>query len=273
MKFYKNPDFIILCVLFLVNIVWDILLYLNPDHQTIWNYLLNASYGLMFLYAGVYGVLKGSTLDSASPIRKMMFWLGVGFISWGAGLFTWTYYNLFLNIETPYPSLADILFIMAYPAIGLACSYFIKFFKPLLTPKIIRDSVLLAVLATGFSFYVFNPSLSPELGFWEKFFNLAYPVGDSIIMSMAFMMFRIGVGRMQPGFLVFLGGLSVMIVADFAFAIQTSKEVYWNGSISDLLFIISIFIINLSMIMVVSSQTTESQFIGGNIAKESEIKV
>ena len=113
MKFYKNPDFIILGVLFLANVVWDVLLHLNPDHQTIWNYLINTSYGLMFLYAGVYGVLKGSTLDSASPIRKMMFWLGVAFVSWGVGLFTWTYYNLFMNIEIPYPSLADVAFILS----------------------------------------------------------------------------------------------------------------------------------------------------------------
>ncbi len=249
------------------------MLHFNPDHQTIWNYLINISYGFLYLYGGVYGILSSSAPNTAGPIKKVMFWLGLALVFWAFALFFWAYYNLFMDIDTPYPSLADALFTLAYPLIGLACFYFIKFFKPLLTPAIIRDAVLFFVLATAFCFYFLNPSLEAELPFWEKFFNLAYPIGDAILLAMALMMLRIGAGKMQAGFWVFLSGLLVMIAADFVFAIRTFWELYWNGGISDLLFIISISIINLSMIMLVTAQKTGAQFLGGNVAKNPEIRV
>src|SRR6185436_7659400 len=49
--------------------------------------------------------------------RSRVSWgfLGLGTLSWGCGMLAWSWYELVLQVETPFPSLADLGYLLMFP--------------------------------------------------------------------------------------------------------------------------------------------------------------
>ena len=239
---------IFLSILLAINVIWSLLLHLSPVHATIWNYLFGASYAIIYFVGGAYGMWKGMSQNKTSVMGKTLIFLGLGIFFWGVGNAIWVYYNLFGNVEIPYPSAADVAYVVLYPAVAAGCFYFIKLFKPLVTKALARDAVLIIAVTAVATFYLFRPDLTAGLPFWQRFFNFFYPLGDAVLLSLALIMLRISAGKVQRGMSMLILALFVQAIADFFFTTRTSAGTYWNGDISDLLYAVSGFIFAISLI-------------------------
>src|SRR3990167_314203 len=111
----KSKFLVALSIVVLVGLIfWAFVLQALPDKSTIWNYLFNSGIGISYLTAGIAGIVLGGKLKAQPKISKALLFMGMGVSSYGIGWIIWTFYNIFLKVEIPVPSVADIFFILLF---------------------------------------------------------------------------------------------------------------------------------------------------------------
>ena len=222
-----------------------------------YSYFFAFAYGLIPIIGGVLGfnsAQKWGLFKSSMGIA--LFFLSMGLITWGYGELIWSYYNFFLNQEIPYPSWADASFILSWPLWSIGVLYLgkatgIKFglrnkggqLLLILVPlfAMLVSYYLLVVVARG-------GSLQLEGGMLKIFFDLAYPLLDVVILTLAVIVYGLSFkylgGQFKWPVLITLFGFVVNYMADFAFSYTTTVGTFSNGNWVDLLFATSVFILS-----------------------------
>ncbi len=208
------------------------------------------------LFGGLFGLYTaGQWGGIRSSVGKGIIFLSFGNLSWSAGNFIWSYYNFFLSSDIPYPSLADLGYVGALPLwiagiLLLSKATGVRFGLRKIKGRIML--VLLPIIAAIFSYYFLfvvarESSIDWQEGMLKLFFDLAYPIGDWIILTVAFLVWGLSLnylgGRYKWPVLITLFGFVLMFCADFSFSYTTTIETYFNGSLSDLLFTMALFTI------------------------------
>jgi len=162
--------------------------------------------------------------------------LAAGTASWSLGQAVWDWYNLFLLTPIPFPSLADVGYLLFIP---LATGAMLAFpSAPQVAASRTRTALDGLVLACSLLFLswavVLGPTYRAASGNWlEKAIGLAYPLGDVIILTVMLIV----VNRARPGHrtvLLLVGaGLAGILVSDTLFAYQTVNGLYTNGQFID----------------------------------------
>ncbi len=159
----------------------------------------------------------------------------------------WTYYNIFSNAEVPYPSLADVFFIFFIPLTALALVKFLKVYQILVTRRVVIESFVVFLLAvTGIFLFQGLGGFSGELGALEQAFNLLYPLTDAVLITAAVIVFRSSGGALHKNLILLVGGYLAGALADLTFSYRSAHELYWNGDIADVLFMVSGFFMALA---------------------------
>ncbi len=256
----KNTLLAAAIIMLVLILGWNLFLFQQTDKKTLWNYLFNLFYGFIFLGGGIIGVIGANKMSLESTIGKALFFLGMGLIYYAIGQCIWVYFNLIIQIEIPYPSLADIFFLLFIPFIGIGVAYIIRMFLLNVGRRLIIESVLI-LFVSGILIFVFlaKPDISHNLPTLTRFFNIAYPLGDTILLSLAFVVLRVSGGKIYAGIRYIILALLLQVSADITFAYRTTNNSYWNGDISDLLFAFSSLAFAIGIITMLSDFTPLSQ--------------
>jgi diguanylate cyclase (GGDEF)-like protein len=161
--------------------------------------------------------------------------MGIGLVAWAAGEVTWTLaYSGDPN--PPYPSVADALYLTFYPAsyaslLLLARSRTDSFRTSLWLDGAIAALTLAALLAT----LAFQPIVDATTGgAAEIAVNLAYPVGDLLLLALVVAVFGLYGWRPDPVWLLLGGGLAFTAVADGIYLLQSATDNYEQGTLLDI---------------------------------------
>lgn len=173
--------------------------------------------------------------------RDRLSWvlIGSGILSWGAGQAAWTYMELVLGMDRPFPSLADAGYIPMIP---------LMFAGLLALPgsgtrgrsgrlTIGLDAfIVMACVATVSWFAVLGPIYIKADASWEeKFFGLVYPAGDVLLLfGLIGGLARGWFARRNPVVAPLMVGILLFITADLGFAALTVNDAYQSGSLIDL---------------------------------------
>lgn len=234
-------------------------LYTLPTKTTTWNYLFNMTYGFIYLTGSVVSIFYGIHFGVKSNIGKMLIFLGLGLLTYEIGNIIWVYYNLIRKVAIPFPSLADVSYILFYPIAGIGCFYLLRLYKSSTTTKVYRDSLIIVVVAAVAVFGFFSkPDLSAHLPLAEKIINFLYPMGDVILLSMSLIAIRVGRGKIHSSLYIFCLGLLLFASADFIFIYRTANGTYWNGDIADLLYTCGGYVISAGLFTIVNNLITIS---------------
>ncbi|MBI4744026.1 MAG: hypothetical protein HY776_04310 [Actinobacteria bacterium] len=142
---------------------------------------------------------------------------------------------------TPYPSLADIFWLIGYLPFFIA----LLLYRKEIGAKLERYEFLILSVTTlffaGISFYfLIIPIASNEtMPFLEKFLNIAYPVGDLFLLipsAMIVILFGKGVWG-KPWLFICLGFLSFSI-ADSVYSYLNINGLYKSGNFIDLVWVL-----------------------------------
>lgn len=254
MKFHRKFLLVSFTVLYLFNLAWNGLLYTLPANNTIWNFTYNLSYGLIFFIGCIVSMIFAFTFGLKSNLGKMLFFFGLGLISYWLGNIVWFYYTLVAKVDVPFPSFADLFYSIIYPSMCIACIYLLKIYKTLISKSLLRDSVLIFILSFFIIFAINGqPDLSANLDFWQKFFNVYYPAGDVFLLSIALIAVRVGGGKLHPSLYLLAFGLVLHSAADLFFVYRTANDIYWNGDISDLLFTSAAYFMSIGVFGIIDS--------------------
>jgi hypothetical protein len=241
-----------------LNIMYVIFLQLSPNKDTLFNYLFNASYALVFIFASVVAASGLRKRSLSTKLGKAMFFYMVSFLSYAMGLFIWTFYNVVLKQPIPYPGMADVFFILFQPACFLGFIFLVRGFGGEFKLRSVIEFLLLfsVIFVLLYSFLSLS-SIGPELPLLERILNITYPSQDALLVALVITGLRTERGRLHLELLIFVLGALIMVFADTIFSYRFANGVYWNGDVSDILFFISASIQGLGMISLMSLGETE----------------
>ena len=252
-----------ICIAFFVIVValW-LWLYVTGSKEGFLNYLYSFLFGLVPLIGGVIALIKSRLWGGfKSAVGKAVFFIGLGVFCWGFGETIWSYYNFFLNVAAPYPSIADLGFAPSIFFYGLGTLYLSKATgaKYGLRNKYAKVFVIVAPLVIlAFSYYVLIilarggvivPEGEPAL---KAILDIAYPLGDFVALTTAIIVsglsFKYFGGKFKLDIISILLGLSVMFVADTMFSYSTTVGTYYNGNFGDLLLATGMFLLTFGVL-------------------------
>lgn len=221
------------------------------------NYLFAATYGLICLWGGGWGLIISKKWGGlSSTIGKAIIFLSCGLLAQEFGQLVFSFYNIFLNVEIPYPSLADIGFFGSIPlyAIGmllLAKASGATFSLHLIVNKL--QVIVIPIVMLVASYLVFLKGYELDLSNPLKtFLDFGYPFGEAIYISMAILTYTLSRkllgGVMRTKILLFIGAFVVQYIADFNFLYQNSHGTWINGGYGDYIYFLAYVVMTVALL-------------------------
>lgn len=253
----KESSAKIALILFVILTAWWIFLYLSGSKESFHNYLFGASYGLMAVLGGVVGISIAQHWGGLKSIMgRAILFLSFGLVAQEFGQLVFSYYNIFLNVQVPYPSFADLGFFGNIPlyVLGillLAEASGVHFSLNKLSSKI--QAVLIPALLLIFSYTFFLQKYEFD---WSNplrvFLDFGYPLGQAFYVSLAFLTYSLSSGIlggiMKNKILFLLFAFVMQYIADYNFLFQSSSGTWLNGGYGDYLYLLAYFVMTLGII-------------------------
>lgn len=237
---------------------WVVLQILNGSGESgqpelIWG----ASYQAVALWGGIWGlIIAKSWGGTKSVMGRAIMAFSIGLLLENVGQTVFSYYNLFANVEVPYPSLADLGFFGSIPfyiygaamlgkASGITVS--LKSFYNKLQAAIVPLAML------GISYYFFLRDYEFDWSAPLKvFLDFGYPLGQATYVSFAFLVYLLSKktlgGVMKNRVLFILIALIIQYTADYNFLSQASAGTWRNGGYGDAIYMLAYFLMAIGLI-------------------------
>jgi hypothetical protein len=198
------------------------------------NWILNGTASAAFAMATVVALRQGRS----GIYGKAQAALAMALALWLTGELLWTYYELGLGIETPFPSLADAAWLAGYAPAAYYLFRIYGFFgrgRPVLALSILAATAAFVVYT---SVAVVAASAEPEEDAFSLAVSLVYVVADGVLIVPAIMILtrlRRGALTGMPWFLLSLAILS-SAAGDVGFAYYSAAGLEEQDWVWDLLF-------------------------------------
>ena len=167
--------------------------------------------------------------------KAWLLFLGTA-VSWVIAETTWAIYELVYH-QNPFPSFADVFYLMGYPFLFLFSFHYLKPFKKLISRKVIIATSIIAVAVLIPNLYMTINNNSDESKFTIAL-GATYPIADAIILIPAligiFLFFR---GEVNFLWTLLLLGIIFEVIGDTGFQYFTLNNLYYTGHPIDILFI------------------------------------
>lgn len=183
---------------------------------------------LVFLFMGaVVAFSVASRFEPATPSRQAWRLLAMGLLSFFLGQLTLSPYQMVLLVPSPFPSPAEVFFLLSYPLLIASLFVFIRAYGeagyPLGSVAGRRTLAAATALVCGaVGYWALGPVASAPAPRLEKFLNLAYPVLDLVILVPAVLLLRLTLplrgGRLGRVWIALLGGFVFLGVGDVLYA-------------------------------------------------------
>jgi hypothetical protein len=154
--------------------------------------------------------------------------LGLSLGLWFAAQAIWAYYELIMEIDIPFPSIADVFWLVGYVPffyflVGIIRNY-LGVSRSITFPLVAASTVGFALTIYILSGIYHNADLTNQEGIVSYAVASAYPIADMFLIIPAFAVFiqlRKGKLTFTPWFFIAIATI-VEIIADFGFAASTS---------------------------------------------------
>jgi len=226
---------IALTIMILV-LIFDFSLYvlrpLGENFYVISDWIL-VIYAFFALVSGYYA-FKFHGLKSIQG--KALLFLSLGVLFWFLGEFSWAYIEVFMGIEVPFPSIADIFWYIGYPLFGLGLFYIWKITGASVKCDIKCLSALgFILLLIIISIYGSYPTIvDVEMTLFEKIVSIGYVILDLIlVIGGIFILLTFSKGNLVKPWIFIILSLIICTFADISFTFAGS--LYESGGLLDFL--------------------------------------
>lgn len=255
---FRHPFAKIASVYFLLLFLWWLKIYGGGQEVGSENYLFNLSYFFFNLGGGLGGLFIAQRKwgGFSSAVGRGLSFLSLGLLGQGFGLLIWTYYNLVLKVEVPYPSLADIGYFSLIPFYSIAMFNFAKASGAKFALRTLsgRLQVILIPLVMLFvSYTLFLKDVGVDFANPLKtFLDFGYPLGEAFSVSLGLLTFSLSRGllggKMKSRILFVIVALVFQYITEFTFLYTAGLELYYNASFVDLMYATAYFLMTLGLL-------------------------
>jgi diguanylate cyclase (GGDEF)-like protein/PAS domain S-box-containing protein len=183
---------------------------------------------------GVSAIVAGVVINR--PARTVPWLLLAGAnLSFLAGQVSFLVLTQIVAEKVPFPSFADILYLLTYPLYAAGLLTFIWWRTPDRDRRGLIDALTLTVgLALVSWIYLILPyAHNPALSWLQKMVAIAYPLGDLLVLAMLARLLAPGAARTRSVQLLTLGTVG-MLVSDVSYGLIQLYGSFHNGTIVDL---------------------------------------
>lgn len=174
-------------------------------------------------------------------LRRNWLLIGMGVAMFAIGDLIWTYYEIFLGVEVPYPGLPDVFYLLEYPFVALGLTLAALAFRKLFDirqPLAISALVVALLLAGAWVVLLGDMVLYTETALAERLLTAGYPIADMLLgfapaFFMVLVVSRLGAGRIGWPWWWAAGGFLILAATDTAFAWLDWNEMYRSGHFID----------------------------------------
>jgi len=185
--------------------------------------------------ASIYVAAKEWKNNTQNKIAILFF--AVGSVFWFVAEQTWQILDVVLN-QDPFPSLADVFYLLSYPFFVAFLILYLKPIKKSITKPIILFSAIISLvflipsLHVLIDYYQEDTTLNISIG-------LLYPVLSSVLLFFSLLGITFFIRGVQTYFWIFIFiGFLVDTVADTLFLFTVLDDSYYDGQITDLLYLV-----------------------------------
>jgi hypothetical protein len=177
------------------------------------------------------------------------FALGTGL--WALAEASWAIYYFVLNIQVPYPSLADVFYIGGYLPIIVGLGAYLGTFRVAMSKQRLGLAIVVIGIATTLAMaFVLPIENAQNLSLVNLTTDLVYPVLDLVLLSLAILSLAIFYGgTIARWWMLFSLGATLYVVADEFFLYQVAEGTYYNGGLDDLIFLLGYLMLALAFYM------------------------
>jgi len=182
---------------------------------------------LVYLLAGsLFAFACRDRLEAGNPARPAWLFLSQGILSMFAGQLCLLPYQV-VRGETPFPSVADIYFVLAYPFLIAAFLVFLNAYREAglpIGPTAERAAIVtgVGIVAVLVALPILRPVAATGGTLLERILTVAYPVLDIVLLLPLALLLRIALrlrgSRAGDVWALLLGGFVVLCMADILFA-------------------------------------------------------
>lgn len=256
-------------VFFIVMVGWSILLWQTNQTTTQWNYLFNVGIAFLFFSGGLIAFSEARKSAIKSSVDHELIAVGLGVTLFGIGISIWSYYNLVLHVESPFPSLSDAVYVFYAPILGYGLVNLLKVSGAKITSKRYLEFLAIFAVAAILIFTLISPpDLSSETSFLTKFLLIYYPLTDSMLVALGIMMIRLTRGKLHNSFFYFFIALLSLASADLLFSYRATQGTYYNGDFTDVLYAFTGLMFTLGVVRIVSTQSILQKYFKENELQE-----
>ena len=186
------------------------------------------------------GILVGSALlclaRGALDRDERVAWtvVGISLALWASGNIYW---QLALSeaAEAPYPSVADGFWLGFLPVCYVGVLLLARKRMPHLDSRLWLDGIIAALTTGAISAAVIFGAVHASTGGDTAAVatNLAYPLGDMILLGLVIGAMAAGRGRLDRSWVYFGAGIAVFAVTDSVYLLQVAKGTYVLGTLLD----------------------------------------
>ena len=258
-NFYSKVIIGIFCLM----LMWWVFITASSLRDTTTNFLYGAVLGILPIMGSIFGFKNATKWGSfRSDIGKALLFLSAGLLTWGVGTLIFAYYNLILQIAVPYPSLADLFYIISWPLWAISMINFsratgVSFQLGNIVGRLIL--FLVPLFMAMLSYYLLitvarEGIIDLSSGLLKVFFDLAYPIGDVVILTIAVLIYGLSFKYLGGSFkwpiVIILAGFVMNYVSDFSFSYTTTKGTFFVASWVDLIFTVTFFLLSLGVSLI-----------------------
>jgi hypothetical protein len=172
---------------------------------------------------------------SGSPLRQVWILLGAGVLAWALGQsYFWLYSVLNDGQETPFPSFAELGFLLIGPLVAVALLRF-RHASGLAAPLWGSLTALVLLIAACAAATAYNWEGIQSADLKLKLVSIAYALSDPIMLAVtAWVAFGFGRGSIARSWWCMAAGIALFFIANQIYSFMVFKEIYESGVATDL---------------------------------------
>lgn len=221
-----RPAFIGLAVFGVVFLAFNVLVIGGSDIYQLANNIIPVVVAGLASYQ-LFRIWRGHAQDPSA--RRVWNYLLAGLLLWSAGDLVWAFYALVLQIDVPYPSWADAVWVSGYFLIFIGLYAQFRTYNVRPTAATWRNiAIFAAALLALTGYFVLLPILQSfdSERLLESFLNVFYPLLDLVLLPLCFLILgTLGGGRLAIAWRIITLGFMLRAVSDLVFA-----RITWDGS-------------------------------------------
>ncbi len=206
---------------------------------------------------------------TTGPRRRAWRWLAAGTGAWAAGQTVWSYYEVVLDREVPFPSFADVGFLL-FPllaAVGLVSWLGTQSDQLVARGRDVLDGTVIAGSLVALSWVTSLGSVVSEGG--ADWFGLAlsvsYPVGDLILATLVLLALGRAARSERTTLVVLALGLGGLAVSDSAYVYLVSQGLYDSADMVSAGWVIGFLLVGVSGFSV-TAEVPRPEYPGTSVA-------